>query len=66
MDNEKIKDLILEKENLPNYKILEGLAFLSEKHEKLKNTIINLSYELDNTELSYNKLLEEYKKRNKK
>jgi len=66
MDREKLNEVILEKSNVPNDKILETLVFLSEKHETLKNTIINMSYELDEVESNYNKLLEEYKKRNKR
>ena len=66
MDKEKLNKVILEKSNVPNDKILETLVFLSEKHETLKNKIINMSYELDEVESNYNKLLEEYKKRNKR
>jgi len=66
MEKRIIEEIVEDRVNQTNTKILETLIFLSEKHEETKNNIIKLSYELDDVELYYNKLLEEYKKRNKK
>jgi len=66
MEKRIIEEIVEDRGNQTNTKILETLIFLSEKHEETKNNIIKLSYELDDVELYYNKLLEEYKKRNKK
>jgi hypothetical protein len=66
MEKRIIEEIIEDRVNQTNTKILDTLIFLSEKHEETKNNIIKLSYELDDVELYYNKLLEEYKKRNKK
>jgi hypothetical protein len=66
MNIEEIKDLIKNAPETPNNKILEFLAVLSEKHENLKQEIIKKTYELDSITNSYNKLLDEYKKRIKK
>lgn len=66
MEKRIIEEIVNDRINQPNTKILETLIFLTEKHEETKNNIIKLSYELDDVEQYYNKLLEEYKKRNKK
>jgi chromosome condensin MukBEF ATPase and DNA-binding subunit MukB len=66
MNIEELKDLIKNAPETPNNKILEFLAVLSEKHENLKQEIIKKTYELDSITNSYNKLLDEYKKRIKK
>ena len=44
---------------------MECMDFLSNEHEELKNTILKLTYHLDEVEFSYNKILEEFKNRTK-
>jgi hypothetical protein len=41
------------------------MDFLQDDFEKTKELIIKLTHHLDSTENAYNKILEEYKKRNK-
>lgn len=66
MKKEEINEIVSDRLNQPNDKIIHSMEFLSEKHEEVKNLIINLSYELDDIELKYGKLLEEYKRRTNK
>lgn len=66
MKKEEINEIVSDRSNQSNDKIINSMNFLSEKHEEVKNLIIKLSYELDDIELNYGKLLEEYKKRSKK
>lgn len=65
MKKQEINEIVKEKSNQTNSKLLDTLSFLSEKHETTKESIIKLSYELDDIEESYITLLDEYKKRTK-
>ena len=65
MDPSKIKEIINEPKNQSNIDLIECMDFLSNEHEKLKDTILKLTYHLDEVEFSYNKILEEYKNRTK-
>ena len=62
---EKIKEIINDPKNQSNIDLIECMDFLSNEHEELKNTILKLTYHLDEVEFSYNKILEEYKNRTK-
>lgn len=66
MNIEEINNIVKEISETPNNKILEILELLSEQHEELKQDIIKKTYELDVMTNSYNKLLDEYKRRIKK
>lgn len=65
MDEERIKKIIVEYESRPNKDLVEVMNFLQNDFEGTKKTIIKLTRHLDGTEVIYNKLLKEYKKRNK-
>lgn len=65
MKKQTITEIVEDRKNQNNKKILETLDFLSGKHETTKQTIIKLSYELDEIEDYYNKLLEEFNNRKK-
>lgn len=65
MDPSKIKQIINDTKNQSNIDLMECMDFLSNEHEELKNTILKLTYHLDEVEFSYNKILEEYKNRTK-
>jgi hypothetical protein len=58
---EEVKDLV----NLPNNKLISLMDKLSTEFDETKNSIIDLSYHLDNVEALYNKILNEYEKRSK-
>ena len=65
MDPNKIKEIINDSKNQSNIDLMECMDFLSNEHEELKNTILKLTYHLDEVGFSYNKILEEYKNRTK-
>ena len=65
MDEERIKKIIVEYESRPNKDLVDAMDFLQNDFEDTKKTIIRLTRHLDGTEAVYNKLLKEYKKRNK-
>ena len=65
MDEERIKKIIVEYESRPNKDLVEAMDFLQNDFEDTKKAIIRLTRHLDGTEAVYNKLLKEYKKRNK-
>jgi hypothetical protein len=50
-------------ENKSNKDLIQSMDYLNNEFDKTKNSIINLTYYLDNIELSYNKILKEYQKR---
>lgn len=63
MDNKKALEVIKNYKNSSNKELSELMDFLNEDFEKTKDLIIKLTYHLDTTEDSYNKVFEEYKKR---
>ena len=66
MDENKIKNVLLDYKNKSNKELTEALDFLNDDFEKTKEYIVKMTYHLDGVERAYNKLLEEYQKRNKK
>jgi hypothetical protein len=66
MNEEKIKQTLLEIKTSPNKDLTSAMDFLQEDFEKTKELIVKLTYHLDSTEKAYNNLLEEYKNRVKK
>jgi len=65
MDENKIKNVLLDFKNKSNKELTEAMDFLNEDFEKTKEYIVKMTYHLDGVERAYNKLLEEYQKRNK-
>ena len=63
MDLEKIEKIVLEPSNFNNKELMECMDILSNEHEKVKETIIKLTFQIDKLESSYNKVLEEFKNR---
>jgi prefoldin subunit 5 len=66
MDENKIKNVLLDFKNKSNKELTEAMDFLNEDFEKTKEYIVKMTYHLAGVERAYNKLLEEYQKRNKK
>jgi hypothetical protein len=66
MNEDKIKQILLEVKTTPNRDLENAMNFLSEDFEKTKELIIKLTYHLDSTEKAYNNILVEYKNRIKK
>jgi hypothetical protein len=64
MEIEKFKSIINDIENSPNRELTSAMDFINEDFVKTKNSIINLTLYLDNLEITYNKVLKEYQKRN--
>lgn len=63
MKSEEIIELLKDYKNSSNKELKDAMDFLNEDFNKTKDLIIKLTYHLDSTENSYNKLLEELKKR---
>jgi DNA anti-recombination protein RmuC len=49
--------------NLPNQRIIDNLEKLADEFEEIKKNLIDLTYQLDTVEESYNKFLKEYNSR---
>jgi len=64
MDENKIKNVLLDYKNKSNKELTEALDFLNDDFEKTKEYIVKMTYHLDGVERAYHKLLEEYQKRN--
>jgi len=65
MDENKIKKVLLEYKNMSNKDLTEAMDFINNDFEFTKKNIVKMTYHLDGLERAYNKLLEEYQKRNK-
>ena len=64
MDIEDYKKIILEYETRSNKDLVNVMERINEEFEKTKQQVINMTYYLDNLEITYNKVLKEYQKRN--
>jgi hypothetical protein len=64
MDENKITKILLEYKNSSNKDLLETMD-LQNDFEETKKNIIKLTHHLDSSEIIYNKILNEYKKRTK-
>lgn len=60
---ENIKNNIREVDNLPNLELIEMMDFLSLEFDETKQSIIDMTYYIDEVEMLYNKVLNEYQKR---
>lgn len=65
MDENKIKKVIVDYQSSPNKDLIEAMDHLQNDYEETKKLIIKLTRHLDGTEMIYNKILKEYKKRTK-
>ena len=65
MEEEKIKNIIIDYKTRPNKDLIEVMDFLQKDFEETKKNIVKLTHHLDSSELIYNKILTEYKKRTK-
>jgi DNA anti-recombination protein RmuC len=63
MKNEEILEILKDYKNKSNKDLISALDFLNNDFVKTKDLIVKLTYHLDSTETSYNKLLEEINKR---
>jgi DNA anti-recombination protein RmuC len=63
MKSEDVLDILKDYKNKSNKELSDVLDFLQEDFDKTKDLLVKLTYHLDTTENSYNKILEEYKKR---
>jgi len=62
--SERLKNAIKDLKNQPNKELQFALDFLSNDFNQTKSAIIELTKRLDYVEQTYNKVLEEYEKRN--
>jgi len=65
MKNEEILEILKDYRNKSNKDLTDAMNFLFEDFNKTKDLILKLTYHLDSTENSYNKLLEEINNRTK-
>lgn len=66
MTREEFEEILNESKNLndlPNQKLILFMDKLTNDFEIVKNSIINLTYQLDSIEILYNKILKEYENR---
>jgi hypothetical protein len=63
MENEKITEILKDYKNKSNKDLIYVMDTINSDFTKTKESLINLSYQLDFLEETYNKILEEYKKR---
>jgi hypothetical protein len=63
MDIEDYKKIISEYETRSNKDLVIVMEHINEEFEKTKQQVINMTYYLDNLEITYNKILKEYQKR---
>jgi len=63
MDIESLKKIIEEYESRPNKDLIKVMDYINDEFEKTKKDLINKTYYLDNLEITYNKILKEYQKR---
>jgi hypothetical protein len=63
MKSEEVLEILKDYKNKSNKDLVSTLDFLSEDFEKTKDLIVKLTYHLDSTESSYNKILGEINKR---
>jgi len=65
MDENKITKILLDYKTSPNKDLIEVMDFLENDFQETKKNIIKLTHHLDSSEIIYNKILNEYKKRTK-
>jgi DNA anti-recombination protein RmuC len=63
MKSEEVLEILKDYKNKSNKDLVSALDFLKEDFEKTKDILVKLTYHLESTENSYNKILEEINKR---
>jgi hypothetical protein len=63
MDIEKIKNVLENYGKVPNKDLSDVMLFLKGRFDESKNTVIQLTHQMDELERDYNKLNVELKKR---
>ena len=63
MKSEEVLEILKDYKNKSNKDLVSTLDFLKEDFEKTKDILVKLTYHLESTENSYNKILEEINKR---
>ena len=63
MTNQEVLDILKDYKNKSNKNLTDVMDFLQDDFQKTKDLIVKLTYHLDETEKSYNKVYDEYKKR---
>ena len=63
MKSEEILGILKDYKNKSNKDLVSTLDFLKDDFEKTKDILVKLTYHLESTENSYNKILEEINKR---
>ena len=63
MTDQEVLDILKDYKNKSNKNLTEVMDFLQDDFTKTKDLILKLTYHLDETEKSYNKIYEEFKKR---
>jgi hypothetical protein len=63
MTDQEVLDVLKGYKNKSNKDLMGVMDFLQSDFEKTKDLILKLTYHLDETEKSYNKVYDEFKKR---
>jgi NurA-like 5'-3' nuclease len=63
MTDKEVLDILKDYKNRSNKQLNDVMDFLQKDFYKTKDLLFKLSHHLDETEKSYNKVFEEYKKR---
>jgi len=63
MEDKKVLEILSDYRNKSNKDLVNTLDFLKNDFEKTKDLLLKLTYHLESTENSYNKILEEINKR---
>jgi DNA anti-recombination protein RmuC len=63
MKSEEVLGILKDYKNKSNKDLVSALDFLKNDFEKTKDILVKLTYHLESTENSYNKILEEINKR---
>ena len=63
MTDKEVLDILKDYKNKSNKNLTDVMDFLQDDFAKTKDLILKLTYHLDETEKSYNKVYEEFKKR---
>lgn len=63
MTDKEVLDILKDYKNKSNKNLTDVMDFLQSDFAKTKDLIVKLTYHLDETEKSYNKVYEEFKKR---
>jgi len=63
MTDQEVLEILKDYKNKSNKNLTDVMDFLQDDFQKTKDLIVKLTYHLDETEKSYNKVYDEFKKR---